>query len=100
MTRTTPIRKSARGEECTLRLPGCGWDDCTVVLAHINDGRQGVGLKASDLSAVYACASCHEKIGDGSHLRLSRTNLSLIVLAALQRTHRRLVEKGLIEVKR
>ena len=99
MTRTTAIRRSARGEECTVHLPGCLWSE-GVVLAHINDGTQGTSKKASDLSAVYACQSCHERIGDGSQRRLAGTGLAFVVLAALQRTHRRLMDKGLLEVKR
>jgi len=69
--------------------------------ARINDGTQGVARKASDLSAVYACQSCHEMIGDGSERHLNGTGLAFVVLAAMQRTHRRLVENGLlIEVRR
>jgi Protein of unknown function (DUF1364) len=60
--KSTPIRKSARGEECTIRLPGiCDGGGETTVLCHSNklvDGK-GMGIKASDLRAAYGCASCH-----------------------------------------
>jgi len=56
------IRKSARDEECTLRLPGvCNYDKATTVWAHSNrssDGK-GMGKKADDSRGAYACYSCH-----------------------------------------
>ena len=58
----TPIRKSAKGEECTMQLEGvCSHDSETVVWAHSNrasDGK-GMGLKANDENGAYACYSCH-----------------------------------------
>ena len=43
------LRDSARGQSCTLRLPGCGFDDGTVVLAHIPCNQRGTGMKGPDL---------------------------------------------------
>jgi len=56
------ITRSARGEQCTIRLPGiCNYDPSTVVWAHSNrsaDGK-GIGYKASDEAGAYACYACH-----------------------------------------
>ena len=40
------IRKSARGEDCSLRLGMCSSPE-TVILAHIGRNR-GMGIKCSD----------------------------------------------------
>jgi hypothetical protein len=56
------ITASARGESCTLNLPGvCNYDPDTVVWAHSNRGSdgKGLGLKAKDENGAYACYSCH-----------------------------------------
>jgi hypothetical protein len=58
----TPIRASARNEECTMQIPGiCNRDPATVVWAHSNnavDGK-GAGIKARDEEGCYACFTCH-----------------------------------------
>ena len=55
------IRDSARGETCTLQIVGicCGQPD-TTVLAHLPDESHGMAKKSDDISACYACASCHD----------------------------------------
>lgn len=61
MAASTRIRKSAKGKDCLLRLPGvCNHNPETVVAAHIRiAGLCGIGLKPSDLLTVRACDSCH-----------------------------------------
>lgn len=58
------IRQSARGQDCTVRLPGvCNFDSTTTVLAHLRmAGITGGSLKAPDLHGAYACSSCHDQI--------------------------------------
>lgn len=64
----TPIRRSARGEECTLRIVGiCNYDTDTTVWAHSNrlqDGK-GMGIKANDAEGCYACSACHAWLDGG-----------------------------------
>lgn len=57
-------RKSARGEECRLRLPGvCNRNPETTVLAHLRMfGWAGMGQKPPDFLAVYACSACHDAL--------------------------------------
>ncbi len=94
----TKIRQSARGEECTVRIPYiCNWNPETTVYAHINDGTQGAGKKASDLSGVYACSACHDEI-DRRTRRISVDALDGFILRAMQKTQRKLVEKGLLAI--
>lgn len=56
------ITESARGEECTIRIPGvCNYDPATTVWAHSNRGSdgKGMGLKSKDENGAYACWACH-----------------------------------------
>jgi hypothetical protein len=78
------LRESARGQSCTLRLAGCGFDDGTVVLAHIACGQKGMGMKGPDMVACFACDSCHSildkrkrgEVTEGDQLRaLAETQL-------------------------
>lgn len=55
------LRKSARGEDCDVRLPGiCNHDPETSVWAHLPGG--GMGMKRPDLIGCVACSACHDEI--------------------------------------
>ncbi|MFC7515074.1 nuclease domain-containing protein [Herbaspirillum sp. GCM10030257] len=60
--KSTPIRQSAKDENCTLRFPGiCRNRTDTTVWCHSNslvDGK-GMGLKAPDEEGCYGCYECH-----------------------------------------
>lgn len=64
----TPIRKSARGQECTLRFPGiCNRNPDTTAWCHSNrleDGK-GMGIKARDEEGCYGCSDCHAWLDGG-----------------------------------
>ena len=97
----TPIRKSARNQECTLNLHGvCNHDPETTVLCHSNflaDGK-GMGLKAPDTAAVYGCSACHDVL-DGRRPRpdgMSKLGLEGVFYTAMLRTHAILRGKGLL----
>lgn len=63
----TPLRKAAKGYECTIRIPcrciDAPGDRDTTVLAHYRLGTGG-GQKPDDMQAARACFVCHE-IVDG-----------------------------------
>lgn len=96
----TPIRKAARGEDCTIRIPGvCNFDSETTVLCHSNrlaDGK-GMGLKAPDTAAAFGCSSCHDVLDGRRPLpdHITRELLDIGFDAAVVRTHARLREKGI-----
>ncbi|MDF0750305.1 DUF1364 domain-containing protein [Marinobacter sp. 71-i] len=94
----TPIRRSARGQECQVRIPGfCNGDSSTTVLAHLNGG--GMGAKASDHEAAYACSACHAWLDGGyTNDMYTRDDRDLFHLQAVIRTQRILIEQGLMEV--
>lgn len=90
------VRDSARGKDCTVRMPGiCSFDPATTVLAHIPCGQKGVGMKGFDTVAVYACANCHDVI-DGR--RMGQVDWQDIP-RAIAETHQSLVGAGLVVVK-
>lgn len=100
--RMTPIRKAARGQDCTLRIPGvCNGNPETVVLCHSNrlsDGK-GMGLKAPDISGCFGCHACHAVL-DGAAPRPDGISYEMLQTgfdAAVARTHEILRKKGLIE---
>lgn len=60
---SSALRKSARGEMCSLRLSCCNYDPETTVLAHLRFfGWAGVAEKPDDLLAVLACSACHDAL--------------------------------------
>lgn len=74
----TPIRASARGQECTLRFPGiCNHDSETVVWCHSNDSKdgKGAGLKARDEEGCYGCYACHAWLDGGYAGKMSRARV-------------------------
>ncbi len=96
--RSKKLRNAARGQQCTVNLPGiCSYDRDTVVLAHLHDEVFGKGQKADDTSAIHACHTCHTAIDRGTH-GLSRADLLEMLLRALQRTIRHLVVSNIIIV--
>ena len=71
------IRKSARGQQCQIRLVGiCNHNPETVVLAHYRmAGTCGMGMKPSDIQAAYACDICHSAVDGRLKTDLSRDEL-------------------------
>lgn len=97
----SPIRRSARGEDCLIQLPGASYHDPdTTVLCHSNqlaDGK-GMGLKAPDTRAAYGCHYCHDVVDGRRPLPPGLTQEAM--LAKFERgialTHEKLKQKGLM----
>lgn len=95
------IRKSARGEQCQIRLPFvCNGDPATVVWCHANGSAagKGMGMKAPDYLGAYGCAACHDAVDGRRRTELSRTELRLAFAEAIFRSQRMLEAKGLLKV--
>ncbi len=94
----TPIRRAARGEECTLMIPGaCNYRTDSTVLCHRNGA--GMGMKAADTDACFGCHGCHAVL-DGHVKRpdwLSYDELLARFEIAVERTHIILKRMGLIK---
>ncbi len=91
------IRKSAKGKDCEVRIPGvCNFDPTTTVLAHIARG-SGVAQKCDDIHAAYACSACHDVI-DGKVKMGDPRLIRLYAYEGMIRTQKLFIEQGLIEV--
>jgi len=94
--RSKKIRQSAKGESCTLRIPGvCNHNPETVVFCHAPSPHKGTGSKSDDFWGAYGCSDCHRFVDENvpSH------NVRSYFYDAIFETQKRLFEKGLIQVK-
>lgn len=94
MAKSSKIRRSARGEDCSLRLGNCSSNE-TVVLCHIGRDK-GVGMKCGDHFAVYGCSNCHDIIDGRAKSDFTKDQLNTEKLRALEETQKKLIEKGLL----
>jgi hypothetical protein len=60
--RNPKILEHAKGQSCTLNLPGCRYYTETTVFCHLNgiEWGKGIGIKAHDVG-FFGCSSCHAK---------------------------------------
>jgi Fe-S oxidoreductase len=94
LARSKKIMKSAKGEDCTLRLVGiCNFNPETTVAAHVGV-RRGMAIKCGDNMVVYACSSCHSAIDSAG-----RDQYASDKLRAIEETQEKLIEKGLLVVE-
>jgi hypothetical protein len=93
------LRKSAKGQDCTLNVSGvCSYDPETVVLCHLPDGSGGMGMKSDDLSSCFGCYDCHQVL-DG-HVRhdFERGEKEFYMRRAQTRTFRKWLDMGIIKI--
>ncbi len=90
------LRASARGKDCTVRMPGaCNFNPETTVLAHLPCGQKGMGMKGFDTVAVYACSACHDVIDGRAVGEVDWFDM----LRAVAETHESLISEGILSVK-
>lgn len=101
-TKLTPIRRAARGQDCTIRLPEvCNFNPETTVLCHSNklaDGK-GMGIKAADSRAAFGCSACHDVL-DGRTPRpegLTVDQVDACFLSGIRRTQSIVEMMGLLK---
>lgn len=100
--KSTAIRRSARDEDCQLRIRDvCNRNPETTVLCHSNllEHGKGMGLKAPDTMACYGCSSCHD-VMDGraplpAWMKGDRDILMAIITVAIVMTQQKIRQKGL-----
>lgn len=91
------ITKSAKGEECQIRIPGyCNNNPETVVFCHLGGG--GMARKSSDIHGAYGCSSCHDSIDGRTITTWTKNQLKVWFYDGLVRTQLKLIEKGLIDL--
>lgn len=93
---STKLRNSAKGQDCTLRLPGtCNFNPETTVLAHLESGQKGVGMKGPDNIAAFLCANCHSFYDSFQRSQIPASDL----LRALAETQAIWIASGLMVIK-
>lgn len=98
----TKIRRSAKGEDCTINLRMvCNYDREKVVLCHENSEAAGKGmaLKARDTEAAYGCNACHDVYDRRVPLPrwLTREEVDACFYRGKKKTQERLRLKGLMK---
>ncbi len=92
------LRKSARDQQCLIRIPNeCNWTPETVVLCHMNGG--GMGMKKNDMEAAFCCSSCHDVLDGRKKSGYSKDELKLMFYEAAERTRDYWRENNLIGIK-
>jgi hypothetical protein len=92
--RCQAILNAANGQTCTV----CGNISDTVVFAHLNESFAGKGMsqKADDFAGFFACQRCHD-LYDG-RIRNEEVD-AWVVMRAMYRTWRSLIDEGVIVLK-
>lgn len=99
ITHNKKITQSAKGENCTIRLPLiCNSNNETTVLAHLNGIRfgHGVARKVSDIHAAYACSACHDAVDGRIKTSYSQDYIKRAFLEGVIETQIKLERKGLL----
>ena len=103
MGKQTKYTKSARGQECQIRIPGvCNHNPDTTVFAHVNGG--GMGMKALDIHGAYACSDCHFWLDGGyttaqlDQPNYARNDKQLAHYEGMIRTQKLMVEAGVLKL--
>jgi hypothetical protein len=100
--RSRAVLDFARGQECTIRIPGAGPHDReTVVACHLPGHGKGTGSKVSDIHIAFGCFECHA-ICDGRLKPPPGVTPAIILdamLRGLSETQDILVAVGVITIK-
>jgi len=98
MKHTNKITRSARGEDCQVRIGGyCNRNNETTIFAHKNGG--GMGYKSSAIHGAYCCSDCHDAVDGRTRTHYSTDTLKMFFYEGIFRTQIILVNKKLIELK-
>ncbi len=95
----TKITKSAKGEDCSVRLPTiCSFDNDKTILAHIGTSFSAPN-RAHDFHACYCCSDCHDVVDNRVKSDFSSEDLLTAVTDAMMETQNKLIAKGLVIIK-
>ncbi|WP_289281545.1 MULTISPECIES: DUF1364 domain-containing protein [unclassified Methylophaga] len=91
------MRKSARGQECQVRLIGiCNFNPETTVLAHLGGG--GIGMKKNDIHGAFCCSACHDALDGRTKYLIDKETLELAHRQGVERTQDIWLKMGLIKI--
>ena len=97
MSKQTKDTKSARGQECQIRIPGvCNHNPETTVLCHLSGG--GMGAKVPDIHGAYGCSSCHDVIDFRVGYGWTCDQIRLAHHEGVIRTQNLMIEAGILKI--
>ncbi len=98
MSKQSKYTKSARDQECQVRIPLiCNRNAATVVLAHLNGA--GMGFKHSDIHGAYACSNCHDVIdGRVPCTHYTPEEKAWMHLEGMLRTQQIMIKEGILKL--
>jgi len=97
MSRQDKYTKSARGQDCLVRIPGvCNHNPETVVLAHLNGG--GMSMKHQNIHGSYCCSDCHDVVDSRAKSSYSKEEIKLMLLEGMVRTQTLMIKNGILKL--
>ena len=99
MRETKKIRDSAKGRQCTVRLPGCTFDTSTTVYAHLTGIRFGHGIAKKTNLGAYCDHFCHDVVDGRIPMPsgMEKDDVDLAFYAGVLETTQLLLEEGLLK---
>ena len=99
MYKQSKLTKSARGQNCTVRLyPHCNNNPETTVLAHAPSVDKGVSIKSPDWWGAYCCSACHDIIDGRRQVHnISREEIYRCHMRGVYLTNKLMRELGLVK---
>lgn len=95
----TKITKSAKGEDCSVRLPTiCSFDNDKTILAHLGTSFSAPN-RANDFHACYCCSDCHDIIDGRRKSDFTDHDILIATSDAMIETQKKLIDKGLVIIK-
>ena len=89
--------RSARGQECQVRLIGiCNHNPETVVFAHLNGA--GMGIKHADIHGAFCCSACHDQLDGRANNLIDKDQLKLEFLEGVIRTQQIMIKEGILKL--
>ena len=90
--RSKAITQAAKDEPCTV----CCRNDGTTVFCHLNESWAGkwMGQKADDFAGFFGCHKCHKDYDE-----IPGVMGEWVIMRAMYRTWRRLLDRGILRVK-
>lgn len=100
MAKQDKYTKSARGQLCTVRIPGiCNHNPKTTQPAHVTvKGLHGTATKMSNIHIAYACDSCHAVMDGRLQSEYTRDDVKLMAFEGLIRTQQIMIDEGVINL--
>jgi len=97
--RSPKLTQSAKGQRCTLRIPGvCRFDDSTTVLCHAPSHVKGAAQKSSDEWSAYGCSHCHDWVDGKASYKPSKEEVKLAFFDAISETQTKFRQQKLLGV--